>query len=514
MALRQQIARGIIKAISEQIRQDPDMRAAYEQSQQITSFTLEADTIARNIIDNSKRVKLILNELDKSIDGAYLYEAQKKHFINERIYLAIRTIKHLVKEAYNTAKTNYQVGKPYKKYAAELDANTAIHEGDDIPDFITARYPDVDIRKQSDEYKHIRRFDSLANLLTLNAKLSVCTAIAVHNNKLYISLNASSPAAREEIAIAISQRIQAINDYLIKLKTIPENEFDESSSELSEELYEELIKPYGYGIPKDVVMQAIDKFTDAVMYDQKTFSPDVKNALTTNLMNYRLLLPALDNPGGKPGMIILTHDEIIGDAIKKEKKGNKTVPKFNDNIKPITIETAQKCGSITDIHAEQLIAYNIFIREKSDKYSTENPFDLGISKLCCRTCKANLESLEFIRVRGEHGILYETTTSLLPGANQELLRHMSTPKKGPTEPRRSPPNSARKRRNPESDKLGPDELEENAQTSATEPPSHLNRKQKVARKLFFDEPENGKEKEEKTSTAPTLPPPDNERPKR
>ena len=453
MSLSRRIENVIKDEIKSALKEDADIKDLFDNAHSNAEhyyFKPQVDRLVQTLFDESKALKSFQAELINAINKARLNGDQTKHFFSKKIFLDIPEVRLFLDDLIFHIKKNKPLDINYSFYAKEMDDERMdTDQTDNILAYIKERYPETDAREQHDD-KQVRRLDSLARLLSLYSRLSVCTAVAVHNGKLYISLNCDSSKVLSETAYNIFMRIEILNEFLTTIRTAGQSFFDSHQAELVEELYIRLNQLGGFLPSKEVIIQAIEKFTDGVLFDQHTFNRDIRDVFNEHLLNYRLLLPFLSGPNTIPGIIELDHYKITQTVVRETGENNKPKYRFNEESAPmriIDVGTTQKCASIADIHAEQMIAYYIFKHEGTNHYSRENPLNIGVSKLCCKTCETNLEELPSIRTRGKHGVMYDSTASLING--EITSSHQSTPTKGQTDARRSPAHSAKKRRETE-----------------------------------------------------------------
>jgi hypothetical protein len=269
----------------------------------------------------------------------------------------------------------------------------------------------------------IRRRDSLSKLFRVNSKLSVCNAVAIHGDEIVMGFNLSNEAACQQVLTIIQARMAILEKQLATLQNKSSLDYDQHHFADNTELYNALADIHPTIFDESLITQALDKFFDAVFYNDEAYDEMTKRAFTQGKLKYRIVMPHL-----QAGVLSLMNFS----------SENMSQPTFH------TIELERPCHSVSHVHAEQMVAYYILRILNAEKYSHANPLAIGITKLCCQSCRYNLADLPVI-VRGSHGEVTECTVPLFG----KLV-----PNNGVTPPpvRRityaatSPPDSAEKRR--------------------------------------------------------------------
>ncbi len=265
---------------------------------------------------------------------------------------------------------------------------------ENIREWVYDRFSPVDERILSTDDRRTRRMDSLARLLSLNASLSACTAVTFDLSnipKIVIGANVGDQEEQMTVVTLTESRLAIIREFLTdSLKHHqPEHYQDRLSitaclDALSQKLVSQLP---ANGHPQEVLIQAARKIINAILFDKQTFSDKEKSLFSKN-----------------------TPAKILTPQIIDDKARINIYDVMNKATDAIPLENLKKSTGIKNIHAEQLIAYYLFVSLKIQMSpDIKFPLALGISKLCCLTCFNHLKAyteLGFLIVRGHHGQIY------------------------------------------------------------------------------------------------------------
>jgi hypothetical protein len=289
-----------------------------------------------------------------------------------------------------------------------------------IPQAIDERKPWIEGREPSSK---VCRLDSLARLLGLSDRYSVCSAAALYCpagldrrlHKLVLAMNKHDCREVGDIQGASEQRLKRIRNVLVELFLLlmPDFKtdfiFDLSSDQLvqlqrnfeaysrpyesriHQKLIEQLIdRVYGTSLPPLVYQQAIFKIFHALFIDQTTFTRAEKNCILFAEVEYLV-----------PSQRLFASFQSLFDEIR-------------------TPMITLKDHEMSVVHAEQLIAL-YFLRANRAQTAAERVtmvVPIGISKLCCETCYRVLHYLSQrgniqFEARGGHSQAYNKVLSLV-----------------------------------------------------------------------------------------------------
>lgn len=265
---------------------------------------------------------------------------------------------------------------------------------ENIREWVYDRFSPVDERILSNDNRRIRRMDSLARLLSLNASLSACTAVTFDLSdipKIIIGANVGDPDEHVTVVVSTELRLAIIREFLTH--SLKHHQSEHYQDPLSIKAYLDTLsqnlvsKLPSNGYPPEILLQAARKIIDAVFFDKQTFSDKEKSLFSKN-----------------------TPAKILTPQIIDGKARINIYDVMNKATDAIPLENVKKSTDIKNIHAEQLIAYYLFVSLKIQMSpNIESPLALGISKLCCLTCFHHLKAyteLGFLIVRGHHGQTY------------------------------------------------------------------------------------------------------------
>lgn len=321
-------------------------------------------------IDDYSLSKLALADLSKNMSEIFT-------FINPHI----QTLSHQIIE---DIQANQDTDRDYVFPLDELK--------EQLTQSLDRLYAPVDHRKYDDNGQLIRRFDSLARLFSLNNKLSVCTAASFYNNKLMISLNLNHTKDSDQVIDLIYERFRIICVFISKMQ---DEELFTIRRE-AEKIVDVLSGIGGATLNRKVMLQALIKLTYSITIDDTLFNDEFKAVFRDpEALNLQIMLPVLDQSTEKASIRIIH-------ANGTEEHHHLLPPK--------------KCSSIRYLHAEQLIGWYVFILNKDSEatqaLSQDNTLNIGVSKLCCTTCKDNLAPLA-ITVRGTHSQTYAKVVNII-----------------------------------------------------------------------------------------------------
>lgn len=282
-------------------------------------------------------------------------------------------------------------------------------------------YAPVDERIESSRHKKIRRFDSLARILSSQeTSISVCSAVTIDTTqvttpKLIVGANLSHASAGADYLREIRHKLDILKrfytDFAYGFKELP----DETHCEdLSHTLYKKLFPSHTtYRERMDeanVLEQAVYKLTHALLYDDITFTDAEKGAFLVSSASI-VLLPTVDNHAVQQQINYFTPRGLIqvNNRLKHDLEGHE----------------------LKYVHAEQLIATYLYDDRGIPKGTR---FIFGISKLCCATCSDFMKAYPGIEVRGHHQKHYQGVINLATGMRSPT----SSQRTGPTGPKKSP----------------------------------------------------------------------------
>ncbi len=245
----------------------------------------------------------------------------------------------------------------------------------------------------------VRRMDSLARLLSLQSKTSVCTAVTMHGGQLFIGANVSGDTLQADMVDAFKSRVQVLRQFINELNREEIALDNPNLGYKIEQCVHQLVAFGGTSKPMPMLKQALFKVVDALRNRRITpgsvnyFSPAERHALLTS-ENLTILLAE-------------------GKRYKKEKVPNYFVayqfaglsgePQL---LKHLVSQALQRL-IVKDFHAEQLIVYYFQKRLGLDLNAADaEKIRIGITKLCCETCGSTLSQFARISVRGTHHVRY------------------------------------------------------------------------------------------------------------
>ncbi len=250
----------------------------------------------------------------------------------------------------------------------------------------------------------LRRMDSLSRLLSLSKELSVCSAVAVINNTIYISANNSSSKegnvesnAHIKIINYLHQRMQQIKRFIKEL-TIVENMYNAEMSNytvnyygLLRQFYDEIYESGGTSFPEQVIYQAISKLCISLHNQQL---PEEMSVALSNQTNIVVMTVAQISEMNTILLAVKTFNEssyngMAGFLLKNQL----TSPRPHD------------------FHCEQLLYFYTRIVLQLDLKNIA----FGISKKCCPTCYEILNAFQDVRLRGSHINFKPSVANILNG---------------------------------------------------------------------------------------------------
>lgn len=263
--------------------------------------------------------------------------------------------------------------------------------------WIHEHYSPVDKRIISSDERRLRRMDSIAKLLTLSQEKSVCTAVAFDpspSRGLIIAANVTKQGLQADIFKELQAKLNVIHQTIMKISLL-DNDMNtpENLDALGRQMLEELLACGLNAIPWEHSHQAAVKLIHAICFDDETFTPIEKKAFM-RIAQSTLLLPNR----GKDSMMINVLEINSQDEWEETR---------------IELPNIRIHVSITDLHAEQLIAHFVFIKQ-AQQLNEDAPLMIGISKLCCETCFNHLSRYP-VSIRGNHGQAYPGVVDLQTG---------------------------------------------------------------------------------------------------
>ena len=318
---------------------------------------------------------------------------------------------------------------PMASFSDEIDLGSlkaSVHQ------WIEDRFSPVDIREEPNNERRQRRMDSLSRLLLLPKGISACIAVTLDVStkpRLVISANVGKNGTQPMIIAEIESKLRIIQKYLTQInKSSPLYSPDELES-LARQLMEQLLPTIA--TPLEIPLQAAKKIIDAVCFDEDTFDEKDKSAFLNDA----------------PAVIIVHKITEIGAKMQVRHLYARECSESEIDLPKVKKHTA-----IKDIHAEQLLAYFLFVERKIQSL-IKSPLIFGISKLCCQTCFANLQRYNesndktILTFRGHHGKIYKGVVDI---TTAEAAKTEST-RSAPTEAKPSPGDTPDKRRRAKQD---------------------------------------------------------------
>lgn len=313
---------------------------------------------------------------------------------------------------------------PRESFSDESDIDSlraSIHE------WVEDHFSPIDKREQPNNERRQRRMDSLSRLLSLHKSISACFAVTLDVStepRLVMAANVGKNGTQTVILTEIESKLRMIQKYLtsVNQRKIGHCTPDELER-LAEELMNQLL-PTIAPLPW-TLLQAAKKVIDVVCFDDDTFNETEKRAFLDSAPAV-VIIPRMTELGAKMQVRHLCAREWIDIEID--------LPKV------------EKCTAVKYIHAEQLLAYFLFV-ELQVQLVIKNPLIFGILKLCCQTCSTNLhrynESSDtpVLTIRGSHGQTYKGVVDITSGHASKI----ESVRRAVTEPKSSPGDTPDKR---------------------------------------------------------------------
>ena len=302
---------------------------------------------------------------------------------------------------------------------AALNAVVAITEDANKP---------IDYRVYHTDERLQRRFDSLARLLSLQPGFSICSAVTIVNGELIIATNSAGNASSALLAELLRKKMIIIRTFINKVHRKKIDVTSEFFSRLADSCVHKLICTGGTSQNNALLKQALHKLILATSNAVQETNTDFFSSLERDTLlgnEFTLLLPTgriKETDQTDYGMDVFDADHIL--AMEREHH-------FFSGI-PSTVR-------INHLHAEQLIVYYLKNIKRLDLQDSEALLiRLGISKLCCETCKDVIKDHVRLQARGTHNIKYEYTVNLL--SEKEKVICPATPVRSKTSPTHSKPS--------------------------------------------------------------------------
>ncbi len=349
----------------------------------------QAHTFTQELIASDDNVNEQIQLVTSAILAAGLPKATFTYLINhlEKIAVLPLMIDAIFPEV-NTLFTNDD--NPHLTY--KLTDADAARIRDEISRYLQQAYGETDMREYATHERNVRRMDSLARILSLSSRLSVCSAVTFYHGKLLIAANLGKENDRDKVINALKNRFEILCQFIAKMKDAKVSEM----TQVVDTFYNELISEGGSNLQKELMVQAMCKFAHAIYKDSETFTDDFRDVFTGfDESRYLIILPAT-SLSGEPALKITNYVDLSQNYVLTEQPA---------------------CKNISLLHAEQLIAWYIFeinaeSQETLDLFKEEAiNLPLGITKLSCKTCQHNLSALPF-DIRGTHHQSYPDVLGL------------------------------------------------------------------------------------------------------
>jgi hypothetical protein len=256
----------------------------------------------------------------------------------------------------------------------------------EIDELIEKLFGVDDNRHQNDDVLSIRRMDSLARLFSLPLSLSVCAASAFHQGKIIISANVSQPDDQQKIIAIIAARLALMHEFIKNFQENQHCNYDDFVT-LTNLCADKMRAIGGISLPADVFNIAFSKFAHAMIYDKQTFAEEIRLMWRKEQLSFTILSP-VSVQDNQISFIEFSQEKTSQDLL--------SIPGFKGS------------PSVKSVHAEQLLAKYVLGRVDEQQYNSEHPLQIGVLKLCCKSCEHNLKQLP-VMLRGGHGHLYRDT---------------------------------------------------------------------------------------------------------
>ncbi len=245
------------------------------------------------------------------------------------------------------------------------------------------RHAVIDKRVILSEARQIRRLDSLSTLLTLRNSYSVCTAVTVIDDSLYVSSNVNSDELSEFVIECLEAKILAIRSFLQRAALL----FSSFAGESIETQYQKLIVEQGYQSLREALIGTLkdsEKGGNSVSSERLRQCCDKLMKSTVKGKSFGL---APEDP-----YIVMApaKDVELGyTLLKKDSWGR---------ITQASLDVDAPVQSVRYLHAEQMLCYYLI---DIVQLPQPTPLQLGISKLSCHTCHQALITYR-VAHRGSH----------------------------------------------------------------------------------------------------------------
>ncbi|OGV28802.1 MAG: hypothetical protein A3E88_06060 [Legionellales bacterium RIFCSPHIGHO2_12_FULL_35_11] len=380
-------------------------------------------TIATRLVEELTQplYALIKDKLNKSSDDR---EIEIDYYLAENIFEAVRYVYFEICEN--------KENQSQEKVLAE---------------FIRKKKEDND-RIEVNSHRRLRRLDSLAGLLELDAKNSVCSAASISSCGLVLSANNSGVMSNNDIAMAISSKLSIVRKFLLsktnESEKIKEHEeldtyYTENLDILTNDAELECIVSdlqsisYSSQNQNDLKQNLIKLLKTFVLDKGLPYSQDEISSILSG--NYKILLPIENQENA-----LQADSDNFGKFSMEEYScaNNNLICNGSINIPGMY----SKDIKVKNLHAEQLILYyfkNIINIAEAD---------IGISKACCQDCRKVFEKGEnsAYKIRGCSGSYFpntvlieekttrqDTASSPIKSRSKGSCAHVRSPYKSPGE---------------------------------------------------------------------------------
>lgn len=277
---------------------------------------------------------------------------------------------------YKVMALQFTVGKHDELLLKESDSAMNLFR-----DWIASHQVKLDTRIYNGDDRVVRRMNALARLLKPKNSDSACTAVTIVNGTLYVSMNNTGTKVDfKPIFEAITQRLTCLRDCAVaKTPGLTYEQFCNSYAV-------DIIKnSFHQELPMPILTQDLAKLVHSLHLE-----PDDCRELSLLLS---ATLPIF--------FLYPVHDKkyVVVNAATLE-------------AKTIDIQNAPKNLGKSDIHAEQILVNYLF---EHNNMPREQVVRLGVSKLCCATCRDFMSHYPQVVVQGTHGTTYDNTFNMKTG---------------------------------------------------------------------------------------------------
>jgi hypothetical protein len=265
----------------------------------------------------------------------------------------------------------------------------------------------VDRREHATDERLQRRFDSFSRLLSLKPSVSICSSVAIVDDELIIGLNSTGNATPEAMAGFIINKLSIIREFI---RGLSDESIEITIDERVEAALNAIIQAGGTTQSRDSLRQALIKLTDATSVDGCTmraastnyFSAQERDAILVS-PDVTVLLPVGKRRSSETGVanaMTILRASHTGAMLREDEH----LGVFASNV------------MINHFHAEQLIVLYLKNKKLIDLNTESEPrIRLGISKLCCATCRDVIQRHPRLQVRGTHHLSYEHVADVFSG---------------------------------------------------------------------------------------------------